>query len=106
VTRRVRVTTTPGSQAARAAMARARCAPDQPAQRVVVLAGCAPLAETLRVNGAEHPSVSGVGHRDLDLHQARSVHDDGFQLLVLTHERDELAFVKGPHLVEPTASAA
>jgi hypothetical protein len=30
------------------------------------------------------------------------VHDDALQRLMFPNERDELAFVKGPHLVEPT----
>jgi hypothetical protein len=103
VTRRVRVAATCGSRSgARAATARGRCAPDQSAQRVIVLAGHASLPQQLGVNGAEHRSVPGVGHCDLDLHQARSVHDDALQRLMFPNERDELAFVKGPHLVEPT----
>ena len=95
MTRRLRVTATRGSRSgARAAAAGGRCAPDQPAQRVIVLAGLGPLPHELRVNGAEDRSVPGVGHRDLDLHQARNLHDDAVQRLMIPDERDELAFVK------------
>jgi hypothetical protein len=30
------------------------------------------------------------------------VHDDAFQRLIVPNERDQLTFVKGPHLVEAT----
>jgi len=97
------MTATRGSRsAARAATARRRGAPDQAAQRVIVLARLAALPQRLRVHGAEHPSVPQVRHGNLDLHQARSVHDDAFQRLIVPNERDQLTFVKGPHLVEAT----
>ena len=87
---------------ARAATARRRCTPDQSTQRVVMLARLAALPQDLRVHRAEHPSVPQVRHGNLDLHQARSVHDDAFQRLIVPNERDQLTFVKGPHLVEAT----
>jgi hypothetical protein len=99
----VRVTAARGPRStARAATARRRCAPDQSAQRVIVLPGLASLPQQLRVDGAEHPSVPEVWHSNLDLHQARSVHDDALQRLIVPDERDQLTFVKGPHLVEAT----
>ena len=71
-----------------------------------MVAGHASLPQQLWVNGSEHGSVPAVGHRDLDLHQARSVHDDAIQRLMFANQRDELAFVKGPHVVELTDQMA
>ena len=53
------------------------------------------------MNRSEHRPVGGVRNRDLDLHQARGVDDDPVERVVFADERDELAFVKGLHLVEP-----
>jgi len=97
------MTATRGSRsAARTATARRRGAPDQSPQSVIVLARLAALPQDLRVHRAEHPSVPQVRHGNLDLHQTRSVHDDAFQRLIVPNERDQLTFVKGPHLVEAT----
>ena len=106
---RMRVTATPvpGSwPAARSGSARGRCPSYQPAQRVVVLASHATFPQPLRVNGAEDGSASSFGHRDLDLHQTPSVHDDALELLGVHQNRDELTFVKGLHFAEPTRLGA
>src|SRR5690348_3617813 len=85
-----------------AAAATEACAPDHSAERIIVLARLASLAQQFRVDRAEHRAVRGVRHRDLDLHEARNMDDDPVERLVFPDERDELSFVKGPHLVEPT----
>ena len=106
MTRCVRVTASRGSEPGARAAAGGHRAADQSAQVLIVLAGLASLPEELRVDGAEDRSAAGVGDSDLDLHQARGVHDDALERLVVGYERDELAFVKGPHLVERTQVSA
>lgn len=106
---RMRVTATPvpGSwSGARAAPARGRCPPYQPAQGVIVLASHATFLQPLRVKGAEDGSASSFRHRDLDLHQTPSVHDDAVELLAVHQNRDELTFVIGLHFTEPTRTRA
>src|SRR4051794_39772423 len=102
VTRRVRVAAAGGSRPGARAAGCGRRPPDQAAELLVALAGFAPLAQQLRVHGAEHPAVPAVRHGDLDLHQARNVDDDAVERLVFPDERDQLAFVKGPHRPQPT----
>jgi hypothetical protein len=108
---RMRVTATPvpGSwSGARACPARGRCPPYQPAQRVIVLASHAAFPQPLRVNVAEDRSASSFRHRDLDLHQTPSVHDDALELLAVYQNHDELTFVKGlhsPSLLAPARAA-
>jgi hypothetical protein len=58
------------------------------------------------VNGAEDGSAGGFRHRDLDLHQTPSVHDDALELVTVHQNRDELTFVKGLHFAEPTPTRA
>jgi hypothetical protein len=102
---RVRVTATrvPASgSAARAGASRGRCPPYQAAQRVIVLAGHAALPQRLRMDGAKHRSALGVRDGDLDLHQARCVHDDAIERAAFPNQRHELAFVEEPHAPEPT----
>jgi hypothetical protein len=95
---RVTATPVPGSwSGARAASARGRCPPYQPAQRVIVLASHATLPQPLRVKGAEDGFASNFRHSDLDLHQTPNVHDDALELLAVHQNRDELTFVKGLH---------
>ena len=106
MTRRLGVAATPGARSRARTTPAEACAADLLAHGVVVLAGLASLPEHLRVDRAEHRSVRVVRHCDLDFHEARDMDDDPVERLVFADERDELAFVKGLHLVEPTGGRA